>query len=871
VRVFSYDAAGRLSGVTGPRGATVTQEYAGGTTRRFDPLGHRRDTERNAFGEIVRVRDFEGSGGAAVPRSPAVYERDAAGRVVIMTDPEGGVTRLSWDALGRRVGLDDAHIGAWAYRYDLAGNLIEETDPLGRLTRAYHDVLDRPVQKILADGRHVVWRYDEGGAPADAIGRVTTITDATGSQWFAYDPMGRVTRWTRRLDGADYTLATAWDAMGRITRRDYPGGRSVRFEYDAGGHLAAALPLIASIGHNVRGQITNVIYASGARADRAWDMATGDPLSLVVNDARNVRLLELAYGADADGLLSWIEERSSSGTARDVFTYDGRHRLVQSSGPAGSHAYSYDDAGTPLSRDGITFERDDPFRRQRLTRASDGGWFSYDPLGATTEQHAATGDRLLAYDATGRMVRLETAGGGLVVTSDYDAGGVLVREVGDRHGVRSIRHFPFPGVEVRDGRVTVHIEAADLHLVTIDPDGGAFLPVSDHAGTTRVVLDGGGLLAGRAAFGPYGEPIGVTGDGAAAQLVRYGGARVQEGSGLIVMGWRHYDPALGRFLEPDPVVPSPLDTQALNRYAYARDNPVNLVDPDGRSPLFAILFFGAIAVLDRNTRADVAQSVGLTAATIVLTGMLGPGAGAGIAALKASLPAVYAAAAATVILDSRLGEGVVMAYASLFQDLGMSPRGAAFAGRLSAAWLLNSHLQRSAAALMARAGPVQAGAPLGDRAALEGSLAQRGIDPGSLVTPSGDAYGTTVLDTSADGEGLELGLFSELQNASGDVIGVYGVRDIGPAFDHGAVGIVSSSGAGGLAASGRHFAYGLGGISTQQFARDLFAAGYSGSLFTLTGRASDFLIELVYGPYGGGLAFGVGIAASGDRASGMGP
>jgi hypothetical protein len=72
-------------------------------------------------------------------------------------------------------------------------------------------------------------------------------------------------------------------------------------------------------------------------------------------------------------------------------------------------------------------------------------------------------------------------------------------------------------------------------------------------------------------------------------------------------------------------------------------------------------------------------------------------------------------------------------------------------------------------------------------------------------------------------------------------------------------------------ASGRHLAYGLGGISTQQFARDLSAAGYSGSLFTLTGRGSDFLIEMLYGPYGGGLAFGAGMAASGDRASGAGP
>ena len=75
---------------------------------------------------------------------------------------------------------------------------------------------------------------------------------------------------------------------------------------------------------------------------------------------------------------------------------------------------------------------------------------------------------------------------------------------------------------------------------------------------------------------------------------------------------------------------------------------------------------------------------------------------------------------------------------------------------------------------------------------------------------------------------------------------------------HGAVGMFGEA----PATPHPHYAYGLGGISTQQFARDLFAAGYSGSLYTLTGRASDYLIEFVYGPYGGGLALGFNAARS---------
>src|SRR2546428_1861351 len=75
---------------------------------------------------------------------------------------------------------------------------------------------------------------------------------------------------------------------------------------------------------------------------------------------------------------------------------------------------------------------------------------------------------------------------------------------------------------------------------------------------------------------------------------------------------------------------------------------------------------------------------------------------------------------------------------------------------------------------------------------------------------------------------------------------------VGP-FDHGAVGFYGEH----AATTQPHRLYLLGGVSTQQFARELFREGYSGTLSTLSGRASDFLIEFVYGPYGGGLALGV--------------
>jgi hypothetical protein len=44
---------------------------------------------------------------------------------------------------------------------------------------------------------------------------------------------------------------------------------------------------------------------------------------------------------------------------------------------------------------------------------------------------------------------------------------------------------------------------------------------------------------------------------------------------------RFYDPALGRFVSADTLVPSPGNPQSLNRYSYCFGNPLRYVDPTG--------------------------------------------------------------------------------------------------------------------------------------------------------------------------------------------------------------------------------------------------------------------------------------------------
>jgi hypothetical protein len=49
------------------------------------------------------------------------------------------------------------------------------------------------------------------------------------------------------------------------------------------------------------------------------------------------------------------------------------------------------------------------------------------------------------------------------------------------------------------------------------------------------------------------------------------------------MGDRWYDPAIGLWIQPDTIVPNPLDPLSLNRYAFVEGNPLRYRDPSGHA------------------------------------------------------------------------------------------------------------------------------------------------------------------------------------------------------------------------------------------------------------------------------------------------
>ncbi|MGB8646187.1 MAG: RHS repeat-associated core domain-containing protein [Anaerolineae bacterium] len=62
------------------------------------------------------------------------------------------------------------------------------------------------------------------------------------------------------------------------------------------------------------------------------------------------------------------------------------------------------------------------------------------------------------------------------------------------------------------------------------------------------------------------------------------GQKFDSGDALMYYGARYYDSQLGRFIQPDSIVPNPFNPQTLNRYSYVYNNPVRYTDPTGHMP-----------------------------------------------------------------------------------------------------------------------------------------------------------------------------------------------------------------------------------------------------------------------------------------------
>jgi len=117
--------------------------------------------------------------------------------------------------------------------------------------------------------------------------------------------------------------------------------------------------------------------------------------------------------------------------------------------------------------------------------------------------------------------------------------------------------------------------------VALRTGGQTYYLLNDHLTSTAITTNASGARLTELRYYAYG---GTRYDaGGQMTIYRYTGQRVETGTGLYDYGARWYDPAIGRFLAPDSIVPNPGDSQSLNRYMYVLDNPLKYSDPSGHA------------------------------------------------------------------------------------------------------------------------------------------------------------------------------------------------------------------------------------------------------------------------------------------------
>ena len=209
----------------------------------------------------------------------------------------------------------------------------------------------------------------------------------------------------------------------------------------------------------------------------------------------------------------------------------------------------------------------------------------------------------------------------------------------------------------------------------------------DHLGSTTLVTDEQGNVIEQIAYAPYGQT--VTRLGASGAPPRFTGQRLDASTGLYYYQARYYDPQLGRFTQPDPIIRTLTDPQTLNRYAYVRNNPVNLVDPTGYSfwsvfkrVYVALVTFGMSETIPATTNAIVklSNSAGIDpryslALYSAVTGAFTGGIGWGV---SAAISGALASGATSLAMETGTGRQITRKVAKeFFVDIvGMSPRSA---------------------------------------------------------------------------------------------------------------------------------------------------------------------------------------------------
>ena len=446
--IAEYNSLGKVARTTNALGGQVSYEYdsRGYLSSETNELGQTRMITNNAFGLPTQQTDFAGNA--------ANYQYDGRD-LVAKTDPLGSTTRYQRDENGNLLGIELANGTAYQQEVDQRGNIVSTTNPEGGVTTLSYNRFGLPTEISTDNGRREIRRYNENGETTEISIDVLVdgqVTQATSS--IEYDANGNPVRQTAPDGGV---TEFQFDANNRAVSQTGPTGiESVSVLDDAGEVLGLAVngQQLVSRTRETDGSGQTVSGFTGEQTEYVFD-ALGRPVSK--STTVDGQTTTSSFSFDPTGKLAGIS--SSSGDSLD-YEYDQNGNVV-----------GFDD-GSGFSVD----SKYDALGRITESTDADGTTkYEYDETGNVTRIRFDDGTEFaFAYNRFGQIIQ-ESIDGQLLREYEYDQQGQLTL-VRDADQKETLYRYDVAGLvsEVIDGEgrsTKYEYDRRGLRTAIVRPDG----------------------------------------------------------------------------------------------------------------------------------------------------------------------------------------------------------------------------------------------------------------------------------------------------------------------------------------------------------------------------------------------------------------
>jgi RHS repeat-associated protein len=635
ITTYNYDALGRPTLVIPPDGNStsnnVSTQYCGATTLVTDQAGHWRRSKSDGLARLVEVDEPNSTTatvnvcpGSGEPIWVTTYTYD--GLDDLLSVVQGGAHNRSfvYDSLRRLTSSTNPETGTTPvlYAYDANSNVSTKTDARGITITYTYEPLNRLTARSYSNSDpSVSYAYDQTACVVVAtcynVGHRTSMSDAGGSESWAYDTMGREWGEQRVTNGITKTTGYTYDLNGDLATLTYPSGRIITYVTDSAGRTSSAQDVANNIFY-IQGTCMNgisnlgVCFAPQGAIGSASVGPTGGSTWLNLAMSYNVRLQpnQIQYSNQAGSLMSlqysFVDASSHNngnvisitnlvdGTRSQQFTYDQVNRLVTgettstySTSPTHcwGEAYAYDNATTGeygnLTNINVASTAYNGCTQESLSVASSAAnqitGFSYDASGnVLNDTHNS-----YLWNAESEI---KTAAG---VNYTYDGDGNRLQKSSDKI------YWYGAGSEVLDesdssGNITdEYVYFAGKRIAHRVVSGNVISYYGeDSLGSSRQIYTSTSALCYDSDFYPFGGERILT--SACAQNYKFEGKERDSETNNDDFGARYYSSAFGRWTSPDwSAIPAPVpyanlsNPQTLNLYAMVSDNPETFADLDG--------------------------------------------------------------------------------------------------------------------------------------------------------------------------------------------------------------------------------------------------------------------------------------------------